>query len=35
VAGAPLAPGPHALSIRADTREIGPVTIAAQDTVAG
>jgi hypothetical protein len=35
VGGAPLAPGPHALSIRADTREIGPVTIAAQDTVAG
>ena len=35
VAGAPLAPGPHDLSIRADTREIGPVTIAARDTVTG
>jgi hydroxymethylglutaryl-CoA reductase (NADPH) len=35
VAGPPLAPGPHALSIQADTREIGPVTIAVQDTIAG
>ncbi len=34
VAGAPLDPGSHDLAIRADTREIGPVTIAVSDTVA-
>ena len=35
VAGPHLSPGPHTLSIRADTHEIGAVTIAVQDTVAG
>jgi hypothetical protein len=35
VAGPPLSPGSHALAITADTREIGPVTIAVQDDVAG
>jgi hypothetical protein len=34
VAGPPLAPGPHTLAIRADTREIGTVTIQVSDTVA-
>ncbi|MDQ2806503.1 MAG: hypothetical protein M3Z04_06240 [Chloroflexota bacterium] len=34
VSGAHLTSGPHALSIRADTREIGSVTIAVRDTVA-
>src|SRR5438874_338654 len=32
VAGPPLAPGPHTLAIRADTREIGTVTIQVSDT---
>ena len=35
VAGPRLSPGSHALSITADTREIGPVTIAVQDDLAG
>ncbi len=34
VVGTRLTAGPHTLSIRADTREIGAVTIAVSDTVA-
>jgi len=34
VAGAGLAPGEHTLALRAETREIGAVTITVQDTVA-
>jgi hypothetical protein len=35
VTGPRLSPGSHALSIKADTREIGPVTITVQDDLAG
>lgn len=35
VTGSDLAPGPHALSLQAHTREIGRVTINVQDTIAG
>lgn len=35
VTGSHLSPGSHTLSIIADTREIGPVTIAVQDDLAG
>jgi hypothetical protein len=35
VAGPRLSPGSHALSIKADTHEIGPVIIAVQDDLAG
>jgi hypothetical protein len=35
VSGSHLSPGSHALSITAGTHEIGPVTIAVQDDVAG
>ena len=35
VAGSRLSPGNHALSITANTHEIGPVTIAVQDDLAG
>ena len=34
VTGAPLPPGPHTLALQAQTREIGPVTIEVNDSVA-